>query len=345
MNNTELNPVKGNILIVDDNPANLRLLSNILNDYGYELRCVTNGQTALTTARWFPPDLILLDIRMPGMDGYEVCSKLKADEKTRDIPVIFISVLSDVLDKVKAFSVGGVDYITKLFEPEEVLARVENQLSIRRLSKQLREQNARLQEEMRVRREAEEKFTRAFRSSPDAIAILTLADGCYIEVNDSFCRISGYSPDEAIGSTLKELNLWVKPQDCLKLKHQLQQTKAIRNWECDFRTKTGKVKTMLISAEIIDLDGQACILAVSKDITERKAAQQALKASEAELRALLAALPDVVLVIDAQGVISKSHLQIHQIYTNQPANYLAKHFTKFLKKSKLIPFLATFAKP
>ena len=301
MNNPELNTVKGNILIVDDNPANLRLLSNILNDYGYELRCVTNGQMALTTARWFPPDLILLDIRMPGMDGYEVCSKLKADEKTRDIPVIFISVLSDVLDKVKAFSVGGVDYITKLFEPEEVLARVENQLSIRRLSKQLREQNARLQEEIRVRREAEEKFTRAFRSSPDAIAILTLADGCYIEVNDSFCRISGYSPDEAIGSTLKELNLWVKPQDCLKLKHQLQQTKAIRNWECDFRTKTGKVKTMLISAEIIDLNGQACILTVSKDITERKAAQQALKASEAELRALLAALPDVVLVIDAQG--------------------------------------------
>ena len=121
---------KGNILIVDDTPANLRLLSSMLADQGYKVRSVTNGQMAITATRAAPPDLILLDINMPGMNGYEVCEHLKVDEGTRDIPIIFISALDAVQDKVAAFTVGGVDYITKPFQLEEVIARVETHLAL-----------------------------------------------------------------------------------------------------------------------------------------------------------------------------------------------------------------------
>ncbi len=132
---------KGNLLIVDDTPANLRLLSNILKEQGYQVRPTPSGELALSAARGMPPDLILLDINMPQMDGYEVCEQLKANDRTRHIPVIFISALNDILDKVKAFSVGGVDYITKPFQVEEVLARVETHLNLCRLQNKLQEKN------------------------------------------------------------------------------------------------------------------------------------------------------------------------------------------------------------
>jgi DNA-binding response OmpR family regulator len=118
------------ILIVDDTPANLNVLSAILGKRGYRVRPAINGALALKAAQKAAPDLILLDVQMPGLDGYEVCRQLKADAQTRGIPVIFISALDDVLDKVEAFQVGGVDYITKPFQIEEVLARVENQLAL-----------------------------------------------------------------------------------------------------------------------------------------------------------------------------------------------------------------------
>jgi PleD family two-component response regulator len=118
------------ILIVDDTPANLNVLSAILGKRGYRVRPAINGALALKAAQKAAPDLILLDVQMPEMDGYQVCRQLKGDAQTRDIPVIFISALDDVLDKVEAFQVGGVDYITKPFQIEEVLARVENQLAL-----------------------------------------------------------------------------------------------------------------------------------------------------------------------------------------------------------------------
>src|SRR5207237_8370719 len=108
-------------------------------------RMANRGRRALEAIRAAPPDLIMLDITMPEMDGYEVCRQLKADPITRDVPVIFISALDDVLDKVKAFKVGGVDYVTKPFQAEEVLARIENQLKIRSLQRDVERQNAELQ--------------------------------------------------------------------------------------------------------------------------------------------------------------------------------------------------------
>jgi len=151
---------KGHILIVDDKPDNVQLLSETLSAQGYKVRGVLSGAMALRVVRSVP-DLILLDIMMPEMDGYEVCEALKASETTRDIPVIFLSALDDVAGKVKAFAVGGVDYITKPFQIEEVLVRVENHLTLRQLQKQLTEQNAQLQQEVRDRLLAEAKLQQA----------------------------------------------------------------------------------------------------------------------------------------------------------------------------------------
>ncbi len=136
--------MKLNIMVVDDIHANLRLLSDILGAGDYTVRPVPDGNLALTAARSVPPDLILLDIMMPGMDGYEVCRYLKADARTADIPVIFVSAKDETIDKVRAFSAGGVDYITKPFQAEEVLARVRTHLSIRKLQHHLEEKNREL---------------------------------------------------------------------------------------------------------------------------------------------------------------------------------------------------------
>ena len=132
------------ILVVDDTPANLQVLAGMLKDRGYKVRPVPGGKLALLAARRDPPDLILLDINMPEMNGYEVCEHLKADDELKGIPVIFISALTEQLDKVKAFAIGGVDYITKPFQMEELHARVETHLKLRRLQIELEETNARL---------------------------------------------------------------------------------------------------------------------------------------------------------------------------------------------------------
>ena len=134
------------ILVVDDTPDNVRLLSTILTEQGYQVRKALNGQRALATVQDYPPDLILLDVMMPEMTGYEVCEKLKSSPKTRSIPVIFLSALDDVSDKVKAFDLGGVDYITKPFHNKEVLARVANHLTIQNQQKLLKEQTKQLEE-------------------------------------------------------------------------------------------------------------------------------------------------------------------------------------------------------
>jgi len=146
--NNQLMDAPENILIVDDTPANLRLLSQMLSEKGYGVRAVKSGARALESVQVTQPSLILLDIRMPEMNGYEVCERLKEDPKTHDIPIIFISALNEIEDKVKGFGVGGVDYITKPFQIEEVLARVETHLALRKLQKQLQDANKKFEEEL-----------------------------------------------------------------------------------------------------------------------------------------------------------------------------------------------------
>jgi serine phosphatase RsbU (regulator of sigma subunit) len=158
MRRDQVDAREANILIVDDTPANLRLLSQMLAEQGYRVRPAPDGPLALAAARAEPPDLILLDIRMPEMNGYEVGERLKADIRTRGIPIIFISALDATEDKVRAFTVGGVDYVTKPFQVEEVLARVETHLALRRLQKRLQHANRKMERELALAGEVQASF-------------------------------------------------------------------------------------------------------------------------------------------------------------------------------------------
>ncbi|WP_084386954.1 response regulator [Anabaena sp. CA = ATCC 33047] len=163
----------GPILLVDDTPDNLRLLSKILESRGFKVRKTISGKMAIQAAQLEPPDLILLDINMPEMNGYEVCRQLKSHPKTADIPIIFISALDQTADKIKAFDMGGVDYITKPFQESEVLARVNNQLIIHHQEKQLKAQNQKLQKEIIKRQKIEAELQKIQRGYEEDILELT----------------------------------------------------------------------------------------------------------------------------------------------------------------------------
>lgn len=143
------------ILVVDDTPDNIRLLSTILTEQGYEIRKALNGKMALMAVNNSLPDLILLDINMPDLDGYQVCEQLKQNPQTQDIPIIFISALDEVTDKIKAFKLGAVDYVTKPFEQGEVISRVRNQVRLRSLQLELEKKNISLEQAMEQLQQAQ----------------------------------------------------------------------------------------------------------------------------------------------------------------------------------------------
>ncbi len=158
MNTNSLLETKGNILLIDDLPENLQLLTKLLSSLGYAVRSAISGSRGLKSAKLKPPELILLDIQMPDMDGYEVCQAFKADPTLCDIPILFVSALDATFDKLKAFQVGGVDYITKPFQLEEVVARMETHLTIQRQKQRLQDEIAkRLQTEL-ILQEANRKL-------------------------------------------------------------------------------------------------------------------------------------------------------------------------------------------
>jgi len=153
--------IKSTVLIVDDDPTNLGVLVDVLSYEGFNVSISKSGDKALKQIERSNPDIILLDIRMPGLDGFETCRRLKENEATKEIPVIFLTALTDTGDKVKGFEVGGVDYITKPFQHEEVLARIAAHLNIQQLKKHLQENNRRLQQEIAERKKAEEALQKA----------------------------------------------------------------------------------------------------------------------------------------------------------------------------------------
>ncbi len=157
----------GYILAIDDTPASLRLLTDILKAEGYEVRSAISGELALHAAAAQAPELILLDVSMPGMDGFEVCRRLKAQEQTRDVPVIFVSAMSEMVEKLKGFELGAVDYVTKPYQREELLARVRTHLELHRLRHHLSEM---VEERTRSLRESEKKLKSSLLDSISAIS-------------------------------------------------------------------------------------------------------------------------------------------------------------------------------
>jgi|JFJP01.1.fsa_nt_gi PAS domain S-box-containing protein len=285
---------KGNILVVDDTPLNVRLLTIILDKQGYLTHSVSNGEAAIAFVATHLPELILLDIMMPGMDGYTVCEKLKLNERTRDIPIIFISALSDVVDKIKAFSVGGVDFITKPFQLEEVLARVETHLTLRRLQQSLQEKNQQLQQEIAERklveqalRESEETFRLLFKNSPLGYLLYELHR--LIDCNDVVLNLFACSDKQLM---LKQHPAELSPE--YQPDGQLSKAKAEKVNEivwttgfCRFEWLHRKFNGELFLAEVtltkVTLRGTPTILVVWYDLTERKQAEEKLKTANEEL--------------------------------------------------------------
>lgn len=287
MNSNPTAENKGTILLVDDIPENLQLLSEILLTYNYIVRRVTSGKMALKTVKIKPPDVILLDIKMPEMDGYEVCQALKADPDLCDIPVIFVSALDEVFDKVKAFESGGVDYITKPFHLEEVLARLENQLTIQRQKKALKE-------EIIKRQESETKFANIFHHSPDPVWISTLPEGRFVNVNDRLCQFLGATREELLDKTCLELGIWDNVQDLNYFQQTLIQQGIIQNFEVIIHTKSREVKNVLLSAKTEKMNGEIYIIGVVQDITTLKLTEKILAEQRRMLSTLISNLPGMV---------------------------------------------------
>src|ERR687885_1019148 len=284
MSNAQNSTSKETILIVDDIPENLQLLAGMLSEQGYIVRLAPDGQLALQFIQSNPPDLILLDILMPDMDGYEVCNELKTSPTTQDIPVIFISALHEVFDKVKAFSLGGVDYITKPFEVREVLARVENQLRLSRFSKQLLEQNARLSKEIEQRKRVEDEYKRAqeaLQASEAELRALFAAIPDPLFVINSVGRVLKVVPlapeqlykpaEDQIGRTLHEIFEPAQADIFLNYIQQAPSPQQILNVE--YSMTKGERETWL--AARISPISQDLVIWLARDITDRKRAEEA----------------------------------------------------------------------
>jgi PAS domain S-box-containing protein len=293
MNKETNNAHFNRILVVDDTTANLLLLTDLLTEHGYIVHPASDGELALRFVRSILPDLILLDIRMPGMDGYEVCRRLKADERTRSIPIIFISILEDERDKVKGFQAGGVDYITKPFQPEEVLARVRTHLSLRELAENLEQKvserteelmiaNERLRQEITERKRAEEAQQREsalLRCIIDSVSDLIFIkgrDSVYLRCNKASEKFIGLSESEQIGKTDFDFFDREKAEVIQKLDRQvLVEGKPLRIEEwvtdrdgCNMLFDTLKAPYHGPNGEVMGLVG------ISRDITERKRAEE-----------------------------------------------------------------------
>lgn len=196
---------KGTILIVDDLIKNLNILTKIFTKKGYKVHSFTSGEKALKTVHSCRPDIILLDIKMPDIDGYQVCSTLKADQETSDIPVIFLSAIDEIADKVKAFQVGGVDYITKPFHSEEVIARIQTQLTIQQQKHQLRKEIEQHQQTVEILYQSRATLASLLNSSKDGIAAMQsvrdlitgeIEDFRYLLVNPIFAKMLGKKREE-----------------------------------------------------------------------------------------------------------------------------------------------------
>ncbi len=313
-----------NILVVDDNLDNLRLLSKILMHEGYAVRSVTNGKLALITVDAALPDLILLDINMPDMLGYEVCSLLKANVNTAEIPVIFISAFSETKDKVRAFQSGGVDYITKPFQVEEVLARVRNHLDLRHMQKQLRSQNMRLQQEIRdhittetLLRETEAKYRNIFENAVEGI-FQTSPTGSYISVNPALAQMFGYSTPEELIANLVDLDrhLYINPNRRQEFVTEIERKGIVTNFESQIRHRNGNIIWISETAHAVrDREDKLIYYeGTASDITKRKQSDEVLQRINSLIIAQYETAIDGILAVDEQGRIVSFNFRFCQMW-------------------------------
>lgn len=285
--------LKSKVLIIDDTPDNLRLLRSILMERGHQVFPATSGEAALRFLDSNDVDLILLDIVMPQMDGYEVCRRIKANDRIRDIPVIFVSGMEDVHDKVKAFRAGAVDYLVKPFEQEEVVVRIETHLLLRDLQKSLSQRvqqrtaelaaaNACLRTEVAERqsveaalRLSEERFRALYHDTP-SMYLMVNPDGIVRLINRFGLMQLGYTQKEVVGqSVLCLFHSSDQPAAVAHLRQCAAEPEQVFHWELRKVCKDGTVIWVKETARAVyEPDGSKVLLIVCEDITERKRAEE-----------------------------------------------------------------------
>ena len=284
------------ILIVEDEIPNLHLLSQFLAQEGYKVRQAERPQMAIDSALAKPPALILLDVRMPEMDGFEVCMRLKQDERTRGIPIIFIDELQDQQNKVRGFEAGGVDFITRPFQEAEVLARVRTHMELRNIQLNLESMIAKRTAEVIER---EQRFRATFEQAAVGIAHVS-PEGMFLRINKKFCDIVGYSEDEMLALTFQDIT---HPDDLdADLEHVRQVLKGeTESYSIDKRyyRKDGSIVWVNLTVSLLSDKGGSpnYFVSVVKDISERKQTEDALHQSRDFLEHLTAAVPDAIFSI------------------------------------------------
>ncbi len=354
------------ILVVDDMPDNLHVLSAILSDQGYQVGKALNGEVALRASKQLEPDLILLDINMPQMNGYEVCKHLKSNPETCDIPVIFISALDDVLDKVKAFEIGGLDYITKPFQSAEVLLRVKNQLNLRFIQLKIQEQNITLATEIQEHKKAKTalEFSEAqnlalLNAIPDLMLRLS-ADGTLLDYRISppiIHETPGGETAEPEGSYLAVKGRWNRHfhqcaiRDSVSLERDWMGKNLAEIWTDDLAFwMMHYVNEVLLTSDIkigefvqqvegkwqgyearFVKSGSNEVLAIVRDISERKQAEALRLQNEALLRSQKQQIEQALQnlkqaqaqLVQNEKMVSLGHLVAgiaHEI--NNPVNFI-----------------------
>ncbi len=278
----EKNTGSNDVLIVDDEIPNLQLLSELLDREGYQVRPADTPQLAINSSQTQPPKLILLDVKMPEMDGFEVCERLKQDERTRDIPIIFISALQDVKDRVRGFKAGGVDFISKPFQDSEVLARVRTHMDLRNLQLNMEKivatRTAELKSEIYERKQAEKKLTKSeakYRGLVDNSIVGVFAstlDGRFTFVNDAMAKMFDFDYPETMIAQ-RSFERWSDPKDRERMLAELQKHGSVTNFEAETITHTDRHIHVLFSAKQVGND----IVGMVMDITERKQAETKLQ--------------------------------------------------------------------
>lgn len=296
MRNEAKEAPQGRILIVDDDLSSLRLLTEILTERGYVVHPTSCGEMALRFVESSLPDLILLDIKMPGLNGFEVCRRLKTDERTLAIPVIFITGLGDLADKVKGFQAGGVDYLTKPLQLEEVLVRVQTHLTLHALRNELSRQNSQLQQEISERRRAAEavrqqlNFQQTMMDTIPSPIFYKDRQGRYLGCNAAFESYIGRPRAEVIGRTVYD----IAPKELADLYHEadqaLFQTPGVQRYEAQVRYADGSFHEVFFTkGTFTDLEGNvAGLVGVMLDITERRRVEQELERYHDHLEDLVA---------------------------------------------------------
>jgi len=285
--------VGGTVVIVDDNPNNLRVLSNILEQQGFKVRPALNGEMALRSITMAPPELVLLDIRMPEMDGFEVCRRLKLDERTRDVPVIFISALNETEDKISAFRAGGVDYIAKPFQMEEVMARVQAHLKLYRMQVQLESLVAERTGELRTAyaslQRSEAQYRRLVENAPDILYIYSNRHGGrYYSARVE--AVLGWTPDHLLANPL----LWrqrIHPEDLPRVDAAIAAAVTSQPFDLEYRIQDAAGGWHWLhdrSISIQQREGELLIEGLASDITDRKQAEVSLHRANRALHTLSA---------------------------------------------------------